>query len=727
MQKLFSTVLVAFMALAGGVPAQTFGLKHPLKSPEPGESYNFGAAVAAVGNNVLVGEPKSANGGTAYLFDGITSARLLTFPNPTQVSFEEFGRAVAAVGNNVLIAAPLTNGGAGAAYLFDGSTGARLLTFTNPSSTLDKFGFSVAGVGSHVLIGAPSANGGAGAAYLFDGATGDLLRTFTIPSPTIMDQFGYAVAGVGSHVLIGAPGHSSGTGAAYLFDGSTGALLQKFTDPFPSNSDQFGSAVAGLGNNVLVGALFGDTPGTEDNIGAAYLYDGTAGGLPQIFLNPGPPPSASEQFGFSVAAFGSNILIVVGAPFDNQGATAAGAAYLFDGSTGSLLQTIFNPTPGIGDQFGFAVAAAGNNLIIGAPADDDAGASDAGSAYLYSPGNQPPVADAGADQNVECTSPVETLVTLDGSASTDPDNDQLTYTWWENGSMIAGPTNNATSQMTLALGSHTIKLTVDDGKGGTGTDEVIINVVDTTPPTITLLAPLTLWPANRKYNTISVTQCVASVSDACGGSIPASQVKIAAVSSDEPVDALDHDIVIAGDCQSVDLRADRDKQGNGRVYTIELTVTDLSGNVATASYTVAVPASNNQAAVDDGPVYTEISNCEGAAITKTSNGSEDGEANEMTDIAAPESYALAQNYPNPFNPETKIRFALPEASHVTVKIFNTLGENIRTLADGDFAPGTHALRWNARNERGAKVPSGIYFYQLVTPRFSETKRMILAK
>jgi flagellar hook assembly protein FlgD len=64
---------------------------------------------------------------------------------------------------------------------------------------------------------------------------------------------------------------------------------------------------------------------------------------------------------------------------------------------------------------------------------------------------------------------------------------------------------------------------------------------------------------------------------------------------------------------------------------------------------------------------------------------------------------------------------------VTVKIFNTLGETVRTLADKDFAAGTHAVRWNAQNERGEIVPSGMYFYQLVTPSFTETKRMILAK
>ena len=69
-------------------------------------------------------------------------------------------------------------------------------------------------------------------------------------------------------------------------------------------------------------------------------------------------------------------------------------------------------------------------------------------------------------------------------------------------------------------------------------------------------------------------------------------------------------IVIAADCKSVQLRAERDGNGNGRVYTITLQVTDASGNVSTATAKVTVPHSETgAAAVDDGPQYTVLSNC----------------------------------------------------------------------------------------------------------------------
>jgi hypothetical protein len=91
--------------------------------------------------------------------------------------------------------------------------------------------------------------------------------------------------------------------------------------------------------------------------------------------------------------------------------------------------------------------------------------------------NQPPVADAGADQTVACTGASGTQVMLDGSASSDPDNDELSYTWTgpfpEGGGTVIG----VNPSVTLPLGKSTIHLTVDDGKGGTSSDSVVVEVI----------------------------------------------------------------------------------------------------------------------------------------------------------------------------------------------------------------------------------------------------------
>ncbi len=84
--------------------------------------------------------------------------------------------------------------------------------------------------------------------------------------------------------------------------------------------------------------------------------------------------------------------------------------------------------------------------------------------------------------------------------------------------------------------------------------------------------------------------------------------------------------------------------------------------------------------------------------------------------------ALEQNYPNPFNPSTTIRYELPQAVTVSLKIFNALGELVATLVDEHKAAGFYQVQWNALN-----VPSGIYFYRLHAGEYSETRKLLLIK
>jgi hypothetical protein len=117
------------------------------------------------------------------------------------------------------------------------------------------------------------------------------------------------------------------------------------------------------------------------DVGAAYLFDSSTGVLLQTFNNPNP--SKGDRFGYSVAGVESNVLI--GAPRDDPaGVTNAGSAYLFDSTTGALLFTFNKPNPTADDEFGNAVAGVGSNALIGAPYDDPGGVTNAGSAYLFS-------------------------------------------------------------------------------------------------------------------------------------------------------------------------------------------------------------------------------------------------------------------------------------------------------------------------------------------------------
>jgi uncharacterized repeat protein (TIGR01451 family) len=178
------------------------------------------------------------------------------------------------------------------------------------------------------------------------------------------------------------------------------------------------------------------------------------------------------------------------------------------------------------------------------------------------------------------------------------------------------PVTTSGSVNVNVTGAYTITYTATDG-ARTTTKTRTVNVVDTIPPVITLkTTPITLWPPNHKYQTVNVTSLVQSVSDSCGGNLGIGSVVIAQVTSDEAENDdgdgnTTNDIVIAADCKSVQLRAERSGNGNGRVYSITLRVKDAAGNAGTAVFKVTVPKSqgNGGAAVDSGPRYTVAGNC----------------------------------------------------------------------------------------------------------------------
>jgi hypothetical protein len=168
------------------------------------------------------------------------------------------------------------------------------------------------------------------------------------------------------------------------------------------------------------------------------------------------------------------------------------------------------------------------------------------------------------------------------------------------------------------------RLATDQGTGANGweVDDIaftnILNkpfprIVDETgvccpPITLNLKRSVSLWPPNHKYQTMTISQMVESVSDACGTSLGLNSVMIERITSDEPDNApgdadgnTTHDILIAGDCKSAQVRAERDEKKNGRVYAITLRARDAAGNAARAIYKVTVPLNQSgKAAVQDG-------------------------------------------------------------------------------------------------------------------------------
>ena len=93
----------------------------------------------------------------------------------------------------------------------------------------------------------------------------------------------------------------------------------------------------------------------------------------------------------------------------------------------------------------------------------------------------------------------------------------------------------------------------------------------------------------------------------------------------------------------------------------------------------------------------------------------------------PEEINLLQNYPNPFNPHTTIVYQIPVPGHVRLRIFNILGEEVRTLIDKHQSAGNYALVWNGRDNSGREVAAGIYLLQMRTKNFAQTKKILYLK
>ena len=122
----------------------------------------------------------------------------------------------------------------------------------------------------------------------------------------------------------------------------------------------------------------------------------------------------------------------------------------------------------------------------------------------------------------------------------------------------------------------------------------------------------------------------------------------------------------------------------------------------------------NHAFILSGQELTVVNNNQWGVFTPT-------DVERIEDLT-PNAYQLEQNYPNPFNPSTVIKYSIPEAGFVTLKVFNLLGQEVATLVNNEQATGVYQATFDA-----SQLSSGIYFYSLETKNFTSTKKMLLMK
>lgn len=155
--------------------------------------------------------------------------------------------------------------------------------------------------------------------------------------------------------------------------------------------------------------------------------------------------------------------------------------------------------------------------------------------------------------------------------------------------------------------------------------------------------------------------------------------------------------------------------------TVPLSGLDVVANISSGPYSL----SSNQSlifytAIIGGNDYNDI--YQNMLISKNVFNSFITSIEELNEFHLPIVYQLSQNFPNPFNSSSVIKYSIPKTSQVSLKIFNTLAEEIETLVNEEKAVGTYEVSWNAAN-----LPSGVYFYRLQAGSFVQTRKMILLK
>lgn len=355
---------------------------------------DFGAAIAADGNQMIVGAPRanvlegSGEQGSVTLYefyDVAVMGRPRTYPNPNLNSAQggRFGHAVAFDGNYFTVGAPYNaiNGTslAGNAYCYD-----KNVSHTRPYATLvnpnplgfEQFGSAVAmngasGYAAVSALGIETAAAATGMVHIYRFRSTGAPLQFSIPNPAPARGgfFGQVLAIDGTQMAVGNPGDGGRKGKVYIYSTSAPTLLRELTSPATATENEyFGASLSFSGNFLAVGA-----PEAANYQGRVYIYN-LAGATPtvpiRILENPAPG-IVGEGFGTSVALRYPNLL--VGNPGDiRNGAQQYGCVHRYNLSSATpatSLQTYVSNAPQHGEALGQAVAWSGNGsvAIVGVP------------------------------------------------------------------------------------------------------------------------------------------------------------------------------------------------------------------------------------------------------------------------------------------------------------------------------------------------------------------------
>ena len=377
--------------------------------------------------------------------------------------------------------------------------------------------------------------------------------------------------------------------------------------------------------------------------------------------------------------------------------------------------------------------------------------------------NQEPIADAGADQSFDCVIGSQS-VSLDGSGSSDPDGDVLTYSW--TGSF--GTASGVNPSIALGAGSHSISLTVDDGNGAVSSDDVLVTVVLDTeapeleaPAAITVIANIAGGFSGAIGDAVALDVCDAdpSISNDAPALFPLGDTEVTYTAVDEAGNSSSatQTVTVEPFPVTVDIKPGNDNNNvNPRSKGVipvailsdagfDATTLDVSSLSFGPDGATTAHSGHIEDVDDDGDDdlmlhfrtrdtgisnstlglcmtgFTEsgipVAGCDG--VNGNSLARRLAESNEGS---IPATFTLEQNYPNPFNPSTIIEYGIPEASSVSLVVYNMLGARVASLVNDYQSAGSYQVQFDA-----SELSSGTYIYVLNANGVQSIKRFSLMK
>jgi hypothetical protein len=349
---------------------------------------SFGQSVAIQGDFIVVGSPVHNEIGAAYVYKYINNTwQLETKLTPDDGTIgDEFGDTVAIDQNRIVISAHEHAQGKGAVYIFErlGNSWQQTEKLMVKAPDIGyKFGETFAISSNTIAI---HNNHGTGSVHIFTYSNGSWSQQAKLISNNVHGLFGDAISLYENTIAINESIYyedDEHSGFVYIFERISTEWIeqQKLIANDIKNNDRFGRSLSMRGNTLVIGARRDDDKG-EDS-GSAYIFKKANNVWSQTAKITATDGTAGDQFGGSISTDGNTI--IVGAYHNSDNGTDSGTAYLFNRSDfDNWTQTKITANNDIssGDGLGFSVATSGDNIVIGAPFDDDKD-NNSGSAYVF--------------------------------------------------------------------------------------------------------------------------------------------------------------------------------------------------------------------------------------------------------------------------------------------------------------------------------------------------------